>query len=115
MAGMHTICTYRNFSTNNPEKFEKWLTKWCKTISVDMHGKTMLIFDENELAFRDKATVEKMEDKEVHIVAMNEISFAYIRINGRMCIMYKVWENITQSVIYNMPLQCNGVELWVGA
>lgn len=114
MAGIYPICKYRNFSTNNAEKFEKLLIEWCKTISEDMRGRTMILFDGNELAFRDKATVEKIDNKVVYQVALNKITFAYICINGSICIMYKVWENKTQSVIYNMPLKWDGTELWIG-
>lgn len=114
MAGMYPVCSYRKFSTNDEEKFEKLLQEWSNTISGHMRGKAMIIFDENDLALRDKATVQKMEDKEVRQVVMKEITFTYICINGYMCIMYKIWENKTQSVIYNMPIKWDGTELWVG-
>ena len=114
MAGIHPICIYRDFSTNDVERFEKLLIEWCKTISVWMHGKTMLIFDENEFALRAKATVVKIEDRQVYQVVLKNITFTYICINGNMCIMHKVWENITQSVIYNLPLEWNGTEVWIG-
>lgn len=111
MAGMYTTCIYPNFSTKDAEKFERRLTKWCK--SIRMPGKSMLVFDANALSLRDKATIEKNDDKEVYQVVLKEITFAYICINGSMCIMYKVWENKTQSVMYNMPLKWDGTELWI--
>lgn len=117
MAGMHVTCTFEDFSTQNPTKFESRLTKWCSEIEY-MHGRCMLVFDLKELNIINKSEYkpEKIiqDGHEVYKVVMQDISFTYIHIAGELCIMYKIWENITQSVLYNMHPKWDGTELWVG-
>lgn len=110
MAGIHMPCKFPNFSTNDAEKFERWLLKWCKEENI--LGKSMLVFDIGELSLRNRATAMECDNREVFQVTLKEITFAYIVINGKMCIMYKVWENKTQSVLHNMPIKWDGDEIW---
>lgn len=113
MSGMHTQCSYTNFSTNDADKFERWLKKWCRKFCN--HGSSMIAFDENELLLRNRATVEMCDGREFFQVTLKDIAFAYICVHGSMCILYKVWENKTQSVLYDMPTKWNNSEIWLPA
>lgn len=111
MAGMYPLCPYKNFSITDIGKFGRRLKKWCKEAYEP--GKSMIIFDQVELLIDVKTTIENQDGREVYQVVLEDISFSYICISGSMCIMYKIWENKTQSVMYNMPLKWDGIELWV--
>lgn len=123
MPGIHPICPYPNFSTNDVEIFEKSIREWHDFISEKRCGDPMIIFDENEFAFRDKSTKEKIKEVpqgekvaqviDVYQVVLNIFTFTYIRPYGRMCIMFNIRETKTQRVIYHMPLKWDGVELWM--
>lgn len=112
MSGMYTICTYSRFSITDSTKFERRLTKWCKTEC--MPRQSMLIFDRDKLKIEEVSEVKKQNGQEFYQVTMANISFSYFCISAKMCIMSKVWENKTRSVIYNMPSQWDKTELWLG-
>ena len=80
-----------------------------------MHGKSMLIFDRQSLLVGGEPTLESEETKTLYKVVLPNITLMYMCINGSMCIMYKILENKTQSVIYNMPQHWEGTELWIGS
>ena len=113
MAGMYPICIFPKFSTRDPEKFGNRLKKWCQETAY-MHGRCMLVFDSNELLAEGETVLVIQDGYEVYQKTLNEISFTYLHFAGQLCIMYKIWENKTQSVIYNMPMKWNGTEIWVG-
>jgi len=111
MIAMYSNCSYENFSITDVGKFERRITKWCK--EECMHGKSMLIFDRASLVVGGTPTIETIDGKKVYKVELPNITLAFISITEKMCIMYKIWEKSTQSVIYNMPLKWNGIELWL--
>ena len=111
--GLHPSCNYRGFSSTDEAFFEKRLKKWCDQIC--MHGKSMLIFDKPTLLVGGKAILESDEEQIFYKVVLSNFTLTYICINGSMCIMYKIWENKTQSVMYKMPQNWEGTELWVGS
>lgn len=110
MSGFHVPCPFPNFSTNDAEKFERWILKWCREEVYE--GKSMLVFDIDRLSLRDRATVSKCDGREVFKVTLNQITFAYIVINGSMCIIYRIWENKNQNVLHDMPTKWDGDEIW---
>ena len=110
--GMHTNCQFERFSIEDEGKFERRLTYWCK--NVCMRGKSMLIFDKSSLLVGGEATIESDGTKILYKVVLPNITLTYLCINNSMCIMYKIWENTTQSVLYNMPQKWEGPELWLG-
>ena len=111
MAGMPYISNYERFSIKDPAKFERRLTNWCK--EEYRAGKTMLIFDRNSLLVGGKPIVEETNGVTYYKVILNTLTLVYTAIPGTdMCIIYKIWENMTQSVMYNMPCSWDGTELW---
>ena len=111
MKGMYSNCFYEKFSITDVGKFERRMRKWCK--EEYMPGKSMLIFDRPSLLVGGPPTTEKIDEKTVYKVELHNISLAFISITETMCIIYKIWEKNTQSVIYNMPHEWNGIELWL--
>ena len=111
MMSMYCNCTYTNFSLTDVGKFERRMTKWCT--EECMQGKSMLIFDKPSLVVGGAPTIEKIDGKIIYKVELPNITLSFISITETMCIMYKIWENKTQSVLYNMPLRWNGIELWL--
>lgn len=112
MAGMYTNCIFTDFATGNSKKFERRLTKWCREVCIP--GRSMIIFDKRDLLIENESVAVEQDGRKAYIVAMTNISFSYICIAPKMCIMYKIWENKTQSVMYNMPLEWDQTELWLG-
>lgn len=112
MAGMYTTCIFSNFATTDSKKFERRLINWCK--KACMPEKSMLIFDQKDLKIEVESKVTEQDKREVSEVNMTDISFSYIHILPGMCVMYKIWENQTQSVMYNMPIKWDQTELWIG-
>ena len=75
----------------------------------------MLIFDRNSLRIEKKHEKDVIDEVHVYKVVLSEITLTYICVPGSAkCIMYKIWENKTLSVIYNMPKKWDGTELWLG-
>jgi len=112
MAGMYCICDYENFSITDVGKFERRMRKFCN--EANMPGKSMLIFDKSSLKVEGTPEKIKEENGEYYKVELPNISFTYTQIaDSEMCIMHRVWENKTQSVLYNMPRTWDGTELWL--
>lgn len=112
MAGMYTTCVFTNFATTDSKKFERRLINWCT--KACMPERSMLIFDQEDFKIENKSKIVKQDRREVYEVNMTEISFSYFHISSQMCVIYKIWENKTQSVMYNMPTKWNQTELWIG-
>lgn len=110
--GLYTNCIFNKFSINDQSKFERRLKKWCE--EECMPGKSMLIFDKDTLLVGGEPTIETNGSQTLYKVVLSNITLSYICIIGSMCIMYKIWENKTQSVMYNMPQNWEGSELWLG-
>ena len=110
--GMYSICCYEKFSTTDVAKFERRLMKWCR--EECMHGKSMLIFDKSSLSIERKTEIEVMGATTFYKLALPNITLVYTCIaNTSMCTIHKIWENTTQSVMYNMPQKWEGTELWL--
>jgi len=111
MAGMPYISNYERFSIKDVGKFERRLTNWCK--EEYRPGRTMLIFDKSSLLVGGEPVVEEIDGVTYYKVTLNTLTLVYTTIPGTvMCIMYKIWENSTQSVMYNMPHNWDKTELW---
>ena len=112
MAGMYCNCHYENFSLTDVGKFERRLKKWCN--QECMHGKSMLIFDKESLCVGGETTIEKKGDITYYKVVLPNITLVYTCVGETaMCIIHKIWENKTLSVLYNMPCNWDGTELWL--
>ena len=112
--GMHNVCMYERFSITDVGKFERRLKNWCNEVS-NMHGKSMLVFDRASLRVDGESTVEKFGNEEFYKMILPNMSLTYTCIPGTtMCVMHKIWENKTQSVMYSMPQKWEGTELWLG-
>lgn len=112
MAGMYVTCNYENFSITDVGRFERRIRKWCN--EACMPGKSMLIFDKDSLLVGGEPEIEVNGITTYYKVVLPNITLTYICVaETAMCIMHRVWENRTQSVMYNMPLKWDGVELWV--
>lgn len=111
--GLHMTCIYSNFSTDNVEKFEKRMINWCNEACTA--GISRLIFDQEMLNVKGTLEIWYDECLPYHRLTLPRITLAYTQIQGtNMCIMYKIWENSTQKVIYKMPSKWDGTELWLG-
>lgn len=111
--GMYSICSYKRFSITDIGKFERRLRNWCQEVS-DMRGKSMLIFDRDSLIIEVDSQKFKSGDREYYKVTLPNLSFTYTYVaDNAMCVMYKIWENKTESVIYNIPKKWDGTELWL--
>ena len=111
--GMYQICTYERFSLTDVGKFERRLRNWCK--EACMRKKSMLVFDRTSFKVGGSPEIFSDGTETYYKVVLPNITLAYSCLPGTtMCIMYKVWENQTQSVIYNMPSKWEGTELWLG-
>ena len=112
--GMYTICYYERFSIADIGKFERRLTNWCNEVE-DIHGRAMLVFDETSLALNCKPKEYKDETGKYYTISLPNVSFTYTKIaDTAQCVMYKIWENRTQSVMYNMPKTWESTEMWLG-
>ena len=108
---MYPDCHYERFSLTDVAKFERRLTKFCKEAYIP--GRSMLIFDKSSLLVEGQRTIEVIENQELHKVVLPNITLTYTCIAGtNMCVMYKIWENKTLSVMYNIPQKWDGTELW---
>ena len=110
--GLYTNCEFNRFSIEDVEKFERRLTKWCK--DACMPGRSMIIFDRSSLKVGGEATLEEYGGETFYKIVLPNITLTYICIAPTMCIMHRIWENKTQSVMYNMPREWEKVELWLG-
>ena len=110
--GLYTNCHFTRFSIQDVGKFERRLTMWCN--EECMPGKSMLIFDRPSLRVGGEATLEEYNGETFYKVVLPNITLTYICLNEKMCIMHRIWENKTQSVMYNMPKEWESTELWLG-
>ena len=110
--GLYLPCRFERFAIEDVGKFERRITKWCKEECT--HGKSMLIFDKSSLLVGGEHVEDVIDGKRVYKVALLNITLAYICVNVNMCIMYKIWETNTQSVLYNLPIKWDNSELWLG-
>lgn len=111
MAGMPYISSYERFSIKDVGKFERRLTIWCN--EEYRPGRTMLIFDRESLLVGGEPIDEVIDGITYKKVILPTFTLVYTSIPGTtMCIMYKIWENSTKSVMYNMPHCWDGTELW---
>lgn len=112
--GMYEVCGYERFSMTDVAKFERRLKKWCT--EACMPGKSMLVFDRNCLKVGGEP--ESFKDnygRQYYEVTLPNISFTYTRIaDTAMCVVYKIWENDSQKILYRQPCVWNGSELWLG-
>ena len=111
MAGMYTLCHYERFSLTDVAKFERRLRKWCN--EECMHGKSMLIYDKPSLLVGGEPAIKNEEGQSFYQVVLPNITLDYICIVGSMCIMKRIWENKTHSVLYKMPEKWDNCELWL--
>ena len=107
---MYVNSEYTHFSLIDVTRFEKWLYKWCTTECI--HGRSMIVFDRERLLVEGKRTTEVKDNQVFHYLALPNISLEYICVNKSMCILTKVWENKTLSVLYNVPKSWHNVEVW---
>ena len=107
---MYTCGGYTQFSITDVSKFERWMMKWCKKECIP--GLSMLVFNKEDLMVEGKHTEVESDDHVFHYHILPNITMEYIIIGESMCILTKVWENKTLSVLYNIPNKWHNVELW---
>ena len=111
--GMYELCKYERFSMTDVAKFERRLKKWCT--EACMPGKSMLVFDMTCLKIEVEPQFFRDNTGEYYEVTLPNISFTYMRIaDTAMCMMYKIWENDSQKILYRLPCVWDGSELWLG-
>ena len=111
--GLYMTCSYPKFSIEDVEKFERRMVNWCSYGCTK--GVSMLIFDKEDL--KVNGTLETLHENNLPYqkLVLPQITLAYTHVQGTdMCIMYKIWDNQTQKVIYKMPSRWDGTELWLG-
>ena len=101
---------YTQFSLTDVRRFERWLCKWCSQECT--HGRSMIVFDNDTLKVEGTRTIEVIENQVFHHLILPNITLRYIFISQNMCVLTKVWENITLSVLYNIPERWHNVEVW---
>ena len=110
--GMYNVCDFSKFSITDVEKFQRRIRKWCK--EECMPGRSMLIFDQSSFKVGGEPVSYKDATGEYYKVVLSQISITYMRIaDTSMCMMYRIWENKTESVMYNIPKKWDGTELWL--
>ena len=101
---------YTQFSLTDISRFERWLCKWCSQECT--HGWSMIVFDDDSLKVEGKHTVEVKNNQVFHHLILPNITLKYIFISEHMCVLTKVWENQTLSVLYSVPERWQNVEVW---
>ena len=109
---LYTNLKFTRFSIPDVERFEKRLIKWCKDAYVP--GISMILFDRSSLKVGGEATLEEFNGEAFYKIVLPNITLTYICVTPNMCIMLRIFENKTQSVIYNMPRKWESVEFWLG-
>ena len=107
---MYTCSGYTHFSITDVSKFERWMCKWCRQECI--HGRSMIVFNREDLVVEGKHTEGEENNQVYHYHILPSITLEYIIISGSMCILTKVWENTTLSVLYNIPNKWHNVEVW---
>ena len=90
---MYTCSEYTHFSITDVNRFERWMTKWCKQECIP--GRSMIVFNKEDLAVEGKHTEGYENNQHFHYHALPNITLEYIIISGSMCILTRVWENKT--------------------
>ena len=107
---MYTCGEYTQFSLTDVSKFERWMRKWCKKECIP--GRSMIVFNKEDLVVEGKHTEEIKDNQVFYYHALPNITLEYIIISDSMCVLTKVWENRTLSVMYNIPKKWHNLELW---
>ena len=111
--GLYMTCSYPKFSTEEVGKFERRLKKWCNEACAK--GISMLVFDQKNLKVEGTQEIWYDNYLPYHELILPNITLTYTRVVGTpMCIMYKIWENQTNKILYQMPSKWEGTELWLG-